>query len=159
VFIDPSFAEASSLNTLYQLVGRAGRVGRSYMAKVILIDDKIRNRIVSFNELNVEANHLEIAMDRVIKLLGDDIMDVPPEITPETKDEKDKDKKKTAPAATKAASTAAAAPNKAGRDVPDHIKAAEEAELAELAVEDAKVEEEDADADDGEVEDDWENLL
>jgi hypothetical protein len=34
VFIDPDFAETSSLNTIYQLIGRAGRVGKSFTAKV-----------------------------------------------------------------------------------------------------------------------------
>lgn len=66
VFIDPAFAETSSLNTLYQLIGRAGRVGRSYMAKVFLIDSKIRDRITSFSEENVEAANLEKAMKRVL---------------------------------------------------------------------------------------------
>merc|ERR1712166_390400 len=67
VFIDPPFAEESSLNTLYQLIGRAGRVGRSYMAKVFLIDEKITDRIVSFSEENIEAKNLEKAMKRVIE--------------------------------------------------------------------------------------------
>lgn len=68
VFIDPAFAETSSLNTLYQLIGRAGRVGRSYMAKVFLIDKKITDRIVSFSEENIEATNLEIAMNRILDM-------------------------------------------------------------------------------------------
>lgn len=55
------------MNTLYQLIGRAGRVGKSYMAKVILIDDTLKNRFVNFNEENIEAKHLEMAMGRAIK--------------------------------------------------------------------------------------------
>lgn len=76
VFIDPPFAETSSLNTLYQLIGRAGRVGRSYMAKVFLIDEKITNRIVSFSEENIEARNLEIAMKRVIEQRSIDLDEV-----------------------------------------------------------------------------------
>lgn len=66
VLIDPKFAAASSLNTLYQLIGRAGRVGRSYMAKVFLLGTDLKNRIVSFDEENIEAMNLESSLQKVI---------------------------------------------------------------------------------------------
>jgi len=65
VFIDEAFAKESSLNTLYQLIGRAGRVGKSYMAKVCLIGEELKRRFVDFREENVEAKNLEKAMARV----------------------------------------------------------------------------------------------
>lgn len=93
VFIDPEFAEISSLNTLYQLIGRAGRVGRSYMAKVFLIDEKITNRIVSFSEENIEATNLEKACNRVIDHKGIELVERKPEVVQPTKPKEEEKKK------------------------------------------------------------------
>jgi len=93
VFIDPGFAKNSSLNTLYQLIGRAGRVGRSYMAKVILIEGDLKNRFVHFNEENIEATHLQEAMTKAetefgIELYTDGDLEKLAENKDETKEDK-----------------------------------------------------------------------
>lgn len=137
VFIDPEFAEISSLNTLYQLIGRAGRVGRSYMAKVFLIDEKITNRIVSFSEENIEATNLEKACNRVIDHKGIELVERKPEVVQPTKPKKEEEKKK--PKKEKQVTKA------------PEVKEDEEEDNWEALDDDAA-------ADDGSEVDDWENL-
>lgn len=61
VFIDESFASEQSISTLYQLMGRVGRMGRSYHANIILNSEEGVGKILSM-EGNIDhesASHLE----------------------------------------------------------------------------------------------------
>lgn len=57
--IDKSFVNDSTKNILYQLVGRAGRKGKSDSAVVIFRDDKMIDIILNNNNSNVEAMYIE----------------------------------------------------------------------------------------------------
>ena len=50
IFIDSSFAEKESVPTLYQLMGRVGRMGRSYHANIIMNNEKAVDKILSFHD-------------------------------------------------------------------------------------------------------------
>lgn len=50
IFIDSSFAEKESVPTLYQLMGRVGRMGRSYHANIVLNSETAVNKILSFHD-------------------------------------------------------------------------------------------------------------
>jgi len=67
VFVSEDFAEVSSLNTLFQLMGRAGRVGQSFSSQIIILDPKTRDRVVSQAEAedNQEARTLRDAFRKV----------------------------------------------------------------------------------------------
>jgi len=72
VLISPEFAASTTLNTLSQLIGRAGRVGRSEYAQVVLLDEKTRQRIMCLDEAtaNVEAQILREAFSRAASWQG-----------------------------------------------------------------------------------------
>jgi DNA replication protein DnaC len=53
VFIDESFASDQSISTLYQLMGRVGRMGRSYHANIILNSEEGVRKILSM-ENNID---------------------------------------------------------------------------------------------------------
>jgi hypothetical protein len=57
--IDSSFLRDSTKNTLYQLIGRAGRKGRSHSATIIFRDNDILKIIFSKEEVNIEASYIE----------------------------------------------------------------------------------------------------
>ena len=57
--IDSSFTPECSLNTLYQVIGRAGRKGRSTSASIIFRDRKMLNIIFQNNSVNNEAINIE----------------------------------------------------------------------------------------------------
>lgn len=57
--IDSSFTPECSLNTLYQVIGRAGRKGRSTSASIIFRDRKMLNIIFQTNSVNNEAINIE----------------------------------------------------------------------------------------------------
>ncbi len=65
VFVSPEFAHTCSLNTIFQLMGRAGRVGQSFSSQVVLLDESTRNRVVTQSEQNREAATLREAFVRV----------------------------------------------------------------------------------------------
>lgn len=66
IIVSKAFAQSSSLNTLYQLMGRAGRVGRSYSARVVLEDPNTLKRVVQADECNQEAATFRTAFQRCL---------------------------------------------------------------------------------------------
>lgn len=67
VFIGTSYSKNATRNALYQLIGRAGRTGKSHRAKVLFQDyDALRKAMVHSKE-NIEAliieHHLKIAIE------------------------------------------------------------------------------------------------
>lgn len=60
LFIDKEFGDAASRNVLFQLIGRAGRVGQSYEALIVMNSDAILRRIMSFeNTVDEDAAYFE----------------------------------------------------------------------------------------------------
>lgn len=62
VFVTKDFSDTHSLNTVYQLISRAGRVGKSWLAEAF-VDDECAKRIISMTRVmsdndNVEVKHL-----------------------------------------------------------------------------------------------------
>lgn len=57
--IDSSFIVDSSKNTLYQLIGRAGRKGKSHSATIIFRNDQMLDMILENNNINIEAQQIE----------------------------------------------------------------------------------------------------
>jgi replicative superfamily II helicase len=57
--IDSSFVTDSTKNTLYQLIGRAGRRGRSNSATIIFRDNDMLNVIFKNEATNIEAENIE----------------------------------------------------------------------------------------------------
>ena len=55
VFITEDFARLHSIYTLYQLMGRAGRVGKSWIAEAY-VTDSVALRIINFTRNNSESN-------------------------------------------------------------------------------------------------------
>jgi len=66
--IDSSFFEHSTKNTLYQLIGRAGRKGKSQSATIIFRDPRMLNIIFSQEDINVEAQYIEHNYQRVLEM-------------------------------------------------------------------------------------------
>jgi hypothetical protein len=62
VFVTKDFSDTHSLNTVYQLISRAGRVGKSWLAEAF-IDEECAKRIISMTRVmsdndNIEVKHL-----------------------------------------------------------------------------------------------------
>ena len=57
--IEESMKHISTKNTLYQLIGRAGRIGKSSSASVIIRSWDLFNIIIENNNKNIEAEHIE----------------------------------------------------------------------------------------------------
>ena len=57
--IDKSFIVDSNKNTLYQLIGRAGRKGRSHSATIVFRDDNMLRIILDNNIINKDAQYIE----------------------------------------------------------------------------------------------------
>jgi hypothetical protein len=57
--INSSFIADSTRNTLYQLIGRAGRKGKSHSATIIIRDDEMLNLIFGKIIKNIEAENIE----------------------------------------------------------------------------------------------------
>jgi len=57
--IEESMKHISTKNTLYQLIGRAGRVGKSSSASVIFRSWDLFNTIIENTDVNIEAQQLE----------------------------------------------------------------------------------------------------
>ena len=66
--IDSSFFEQSTKNTLYQLIGRAGRKGKSQSATIIFRDPRMLNIIFSQEDINVEAQYIEHNYQRILEM-------------------------------------------------------------------------------------------
>lgn len=60
VFITKEFANVHSINTWFQLMGRAGRVGQSWMAEVFMPNESAEILIKYVSDKNNESNMLEI---------------------------------------------------------------------------------------------------
>jgi hypothetical protein len=64
VFITDEFALKHSINTIFQLMGRAGRVGKSWKAEIYVTND-IAKRIINYarnlDEADIEANNMNIS--------------------------------------------------------------------------------------------------
>lgn len=54
IFIDASFGEREHPNVLYQLMGRAGRLGRSYHANIILNSKVTVDKILNFHPVDLD---------------------------------------------------------------------------------------------------------
>ena len=68
--IDNSFIVDSTKNTLYQLIGRAGRRGKSDSAMVIFRNNEMIKMIIENNEQNIEAIQIE---ENYMKILNNEI--------------------------------------------------------------------------------------
>jgi len=64
--IDRSFLQDSSKTTLYQLIGRAGRKGRSSSAEVIFRDQEMIDMIFRYDLQNIEAVNVEQNYQRIL---------------------------------------------------------------------------------------------
>lgn len=70
VIITDEFASNHSINTLFQLMGRAGRVGKSWVAEAF-VSNEIAKRLISYtrnlNESFIEANNMVLTFNDKIK--------------------------------------------------------------------------------------------
>jgi hypothetical protein len=66
--IDKSFIVDSTKNTLYQLIGRAGRKGKSHSATIIFRDNKMIDMILENNNKNIEAEQIETNYQNILLL-------------------------------------------------------------------------------------------
>lgn len=73
IFIDDNFAEHVSISELYQLMGRVGRVGRSYHANIMTTDEKTVKRLLSLED-NVEKENDIEAIFSEKKSLDNDLL-------------------------------------------------------------------------------------
>ena len=67
VFITKDFALAESVPILYQLMGRVGRIGRSYHANIILDDEESVKKILSL-DVNIDNQDVKLLMDDFARL-------------------------------------------------------------------------------------------
>lgn len=75
VFVTKDFSDSHSLNTVYQLISRAGRVGKSWLAEAF-IDEECAKRIISMTRVlsdndNIEVKHLNELYEE-IKSINDE---------------------------------------------------------------------------------------
>ena len=66
VVIDSSFGQQASSNTLYQLIGRAGRTGKSELATVVFTDDDTLNKAFTNIKNNIEAETICFLANKII---------------------------------------------------------------------------------------------
>ena len=66
VFITKEFAEKESIAILYQLMGRVGRMGRSYHANIMLDDEQSVLKILCLDS-NVDDHHVVALIDDFLK--------------------------------------------------------------------------------------------
>lgn len=64
--IDSSFLGDSTRNTLYQLIGRAGRKGKSHSATIIFRNDEMLNFIFKSTTKNIEAENIERNFNKIL---------------------------------------------------------------------------------------------
>ena len=60
IYIDNEFAKHLSISELYQLMGRVGRVGRSYFASIITSDEMTVKKLLSLEDNVERENDIEI---------------------------------------------------------------------------------------------------
>ena len=66
--INESFKDYCSKNTLYQLIGRAGRRGKSDSAMIIFRDNSMLNTIFKIEEGNIESEMIESNFNKIISI-------------------------------------------------------------------------------------------
>jgi hypothetical protein len=59
IFIDKDFMDTINIPELYQLMGRVGRMGRSYNANIITMHDDTVRKLLSFDESFESENEIE----------------------------------------------------------------------------------------------------
>ena len=59
IFIDDDFAKNVSIPTLYQLMGRVGRIGRSYHANIITNSENTIKKLFSLDDNIDKQNDIE----------------------------------------------------------------------------------------------------
>jgi hypothetical protein len=59
IFIDSDFMNTINIPELYQLMGRVGRMGRSYHANIITMNEETVNKLLSFDESFESENDIE----------------------------------------------------------------------------------------------------
>lgn len=59
IFIDNDFMNTINIPELYQLMGRVGRMGRSYHANIITMSEETVNKLLSFDESFESENDIE----------------------------------------------------------------------------------------------------
>jgi hypothetical protein len=72
--IDKSFIVDSNKNTLYQLIGRAGRRGRSHSATIIFRDNDMLRIILNNDSNNREAQYIEENYKKILDKRIEDLM-------------------------------------------------------------------------------------
>lgn len=66
VDIDDNMSLISTKNTLYQLIGRAGRKGKSKSASVFFRSWDIFEKIIDYDDTNIEANQIETNLLNIV---------------------------------------------------------------------------------------------
>ena len=64
--IHENMSTISTRNTLYQLIGRAGRKGKSSSANVIFRNWDLFNIIVEDSDKNIEANNIQENLNKIL---------------------------------------------------------------------------------------------
>jgi len=64
--IDAKFVQYCTKNILYQVIGRAGRKGKSHSAMIIFRDDKMLDIILEQSDKNIEAEQIEENIKKLI---------------------------------------------------------------------------------------------
>ena len=64
--IDHTFVSESTKNTLYQLIGRAGRKGKSDSATIIFRNNQMLDIILRNDDFNIEAIQIEENFSKII---------------------------------------------------------------------------------------------
>ncbi len=64
--INKSFLKDSTKNTLYQLIGRAGRKGRSHSATIIFRDNEMLKMILNTDVKNIDADLIEYNYNKLL---------------------------------------------------------------------------------------------
>ena len=59
IFIDSEFMNTINIPELYQLMGRVGRMGRSYHANIITMSYETVEKLLSFDESFESENYIE----------------------------------------------------------------------------------------------------
>jgi hypothetical protein len=67
IYIDKYYGHQATHNSLYQLIGRAGRVGKSYKARVLFEDVKVMKKALLETDDNFEAMVMNYYLKMTLK--------------------------------------------------------------------------------------------
>jgi hypothetical protein len=70
VIVCKDFSEKYSVNTMFQLMGRAGRVGKSWKAEAFIpkeFGDKLISHVMGSNKNDIEVDNMRETMDKITK--------------------------------------------------------------------------------------------